>query len=173
MASAPPAMRVLWLAVVRELETSIFGAAVQILPHSRRWSGSDSSCAAEGQTGFHHLVDDSALDEQRQAPSAFVELTKELLINAQPLAALLVSNVVAGRPLDAKIERHIHPVRHAPHARKLPRHAFERTESRDIASEPRSKAAIAFRLPTGPTPFRACRRLGQALSRARALPLAA
>jgi hypothetical protein len=49
-ASAPPTMRVLWLAVVRELETSIFGAAVQILPHSRRWSASDSSCAAEGQT---------------------------------------------------------------------------------------------------------------------------
>jgi hypothetical protein len=43
-ASAPPAMRVLWLAVVRELETSIFGAAVQILPHSRRWSASDSVC---------------------------------------------------------------------------------------------------------------------------------
>jgi hypothetical protein len=36
MASGPPTMRVLWLAVVRELETSTFGAAVQILPHSRR-----------------------------------------------------------------------------------------------------------------------------------------
>ena len=49
MASGPPTMRVLWRAVVRELETSIFGAAVQIFPHSRRWSASDSSCAAEGQ----------------------------------------------------------------------------------------------------------------------------
>jgi hypothetical protein len=60
----------------------------------------------------------------------------ELLINAQPLAALLVNNVVAGRPLDAKIERHIHPVRHAPHARKLLHHAFELPRGTDVHSTP-------------------------------------
>ena len=40
----------LWPAVVRELETRIFGAAVQILPHSCMWSGMDSSSVAAGQT---------------------------------------------------------------------------------------------------------------------------
>ncbi len=60
---------------------------------------------------LHDLVEDPAVDDERDRPRLRVELAVQLLVDAQPLAGA----VVPGDLLDPQVEGHVHRVHEAAH----------------------------------------------------------
>ena len=94
---------------------------------------------------LHDLVDDPALDHQRERPRLGVELAVQLLVDAQPLAG----TVVPRNLLDPQVERHVHPVDEPTHRAPPPvvvafrNHYIEgRAACQGGAVEPRSGCPI-------------------------------
>src|SRR3954463_7311074 len=67
--------------------------------------------AGPGPVLLHDLVDDPALDHERERPRLRVELTVQLLVDTQPLAG----TVVPWDLLDPQVQGHVHPVDEATH----------------------------------------------------------